>query len=171
MKTLSTFHWCRASWFASNLRQDEVSTALQSVARFRLLQSFGCVLLLLAAAGFEAANAATGVASVAAVGPLTAEVIGGIYSQIEQSEYEIHWQESAGAYMAPNRAHNLRFTFHDDGLTVTPRTQNGARTPWVATLSLDSYGRAGFPAKGIGEASWTIIENTAEVQGDGITID
>src|SRR4051794_27707284 len=42
---------------------------------------------------------------------LAAESLGPIYEQIERSEYEIHWQPEFGAYMAPNRANNLRFTF------------------------------------------------------------
>ena len=32
------------------------------------------------------------------------------YKQIEDSEYEINWQESVRAFQSPNRAQNLRFT-------------------------------------------------------------
>ena len=92
-----------------------------------------------------------------------------ISDQIKQSEYEIRWQQEAGAYMAPNRAHNLRFSFHDDGVTVTPRKTT--ETPsWLASVSLVSYGRVGFPSHTIEASSWSITQNTAEVQSSGLNI-
>lgn len=93
------------------------------------------------------------------------------YANIEQSEYEIHWQPSKGAYMAPNRAQNLRFSFYADGLVVTPREWEGLGAPWAVTLTLESYGRAGFPGARVEEATWSAVKNTAEVQARGITID
>jgi hypothetical protein len=80
----------------------------------------------------------------------------GIYAQIEQSEYEIHWQQEAGAYMAPNRAQNLRFTFYDQGIAVAPRKLSDKLTSWNATLSLDSYGRKGIPGRRAGSTSWAV---------------
>ena len=73
--------------------------------------------------------------------------MGRIHAQIEKSEYEIHWQQAAGAYMAPNRAHNLRIAFQDDGVTVTPRKLNDAQVPWVVTVRLDALGAQDFPRR------------------------
>jgi len=73
--------------------------------------------------------------------------------------------------MAPNRAHNLRITFHDSGVTVTPRTNAANETPWAATMTLETYGRQGLAGKALGETSWSLDQNKAQVQGQGITID
>jgi hypothetical protein len=64
---------------------------------------------------------------------------GSAINAIERSEYEIRWQEAVGAYQSPNRKQNLRFTYHADGFTVTPRTGD---QKWTQTLRLMDYGRA-----------------------------
>lgn len=63
---------------------------------------------------------------------------------IQQSEYQITWVEQslvAGApasYQAPNRAHDLRFYFQEQGLQVVQRTE--AVPTWVWNMRLDGYG-------------------------------
>jgi hypothetical protein len=136
----------------------------------RLAQSIGCLLVLLTAPWQCFANSVIGVSSGVSSSPLKQADTGDIYAQIEKSEYQIHWHDSTGAYMAPNRAQNLRFTLHDNGLTITQRKPDPAQTPWAATVILDSYGRNGFAVRGVGTASWTTAENMAQVKSDGITI-
>lgn len=41
--------------------------------------------------------------------------------QIEKEEYNISFNEELGAYQSPNRANNIRFIFHKDGLTAITR--------------------------------------------------
>ena len=95
---------------------------------------------------------------------------GAIFAAIETSEYEIGWQSAASAYMAPNRAHNLRFTFHEDGITIVPR-EPGANVDWKARIRLASYGRLGAQiSPAIRSASWRVNGNAAEVRSDATTI-
>jgi hypothetical protein len=104
--------------------------------------------------------------------PATAQVP---VDAIEQSEYEIHWQPSRGAYMAPNRAHNFRFTFANDGFTATPRELEEGDLDWRLSLKLSSYGKSeSLPAPAISGPTlsgvWATVTNTAQLRGDGITI-
>ena len=93
-----------------------------------------------------------------------------VMSNIAASEYEIRWQPGVGAYQAPNRAQNLRFTFLDDGFEVHPRTNAGPELDWQAALQVDAYGRArGFRAPG--SPSWTIDGRTATATSPGLTIE
>jgi hypothetical protein len=99
------------------------------------------------------------------------EETGAIFAAIEASEYEIGWQPAAWAYMAPNRAQNLRFTFHEDGVTVVPR-EPSASVDWSANIRLASYGRAGARmGLAIGSASWMVSSNAAQVRSDSTTIE
>ncbi|HTI71616.1 MAG TPA: hypothetical protein VMF06_16700 [Candidatus Limnocylindria bacterium] len=98
------------------------------------------------------------------------ESLSSIYRQIESSEYEIHWQETAKAYMAPNRAQNLRFAFNNDVLTFTSRDSATGTSAWGATLSLESFGRA--EARHQESAySWETDKSTAHATGADIRID
>ena len=139
--------------------------------RLRLGQTLASLLLLVSAAGQTPAKAANGAPAAAAKTPqVVSEDLGPISSEIAQSEYEIHWQHAAGAYMAPNRAQNLRFTFHDDGLTITPRKLAKNQPAWTATMRLESFGRPEGVVRRVGEASWAIAKNTAQDRGHGIAI-
>ncbi|MBK6878989.1 MAG: FG-GAP repeat protein [Ignavibacteria bacterium] len=40
---------------------------------------------------------------------------------IMKEEYNISYSEELGSYQSPNRANNLRFTYHKDGFTAKPR--------------------------------------------------
>ncbi len=156
---------------ASEPDQAELTVACQNRSRLRLAQTVTCALLFFAAARQTPANAGNVGDSASASGGAKQEETAAISAQIQQSEYEIHWQSAAGAYMAPNRAHNLRFTFHDDGLTITPREAVQNQSPWAATMRLASYGRLGYPVRRIGVAAWAVAGNTAHDNAGGITID
>lgn len=136
----------------------------------RLLRLLGCGLIVAGFTGATPAFAAPARIAKEPAGSLHREEFTGIFAQIEQSEYEIHWQQELGAYMAPNRAHNLRFIFRNDGLTVMPRKSSDSGPAWTATLRLNSYGRTGFGDKGIGNGSWLIKKNSSKLHGDGFTI-
>jgi hypothetical protein len=77
-----------------------------------------------------------------------------VQKDVRQSEYHVTWQDQttlsewvsfsgepgAGAYQAPNRAHNLRTYFGPQGISIVPR----AGTPaWELSLALTGYGYAG----------------------------
>jgi len=70
-----------------------------------------------------------------------------VQEDISRSEYHVTWQKRTSlanlpeAYQAPNRAHNLRTYFTDDGIRVIPRTGEAA---WEWGLKLASYGRVGY---------------------------
>jgi len=87
-------------------------------------------------------------------------------NEIERSEYEIRWQPKVAAYQSPNRKQNLRFTYHSDGFTVTPRA--GDQT-WTQTLRLQDFGRkdARQPFKG---STPVATGNTAFVNTEALEI-
>ncbi len=66
-----------------------------------------------------------------------------VQKDIAQREYHITWQDKTdlpknkSAWQAPNRAHDFRTYFTDDGLTVVPRS--GAKD-WLWSLKLIAYG-------------------------------
>jgi len=66
-----------------------------------------------------------------------------VQKDIAQREYHITWQDKTdlpknkAAWQAPNRAHDFRTYFTDDGLTVVPRS--GAKD-WLWSLKLIAYG-------------------------------
>jgi uncharacterized repeat protein (TIGR01451 family) len=62
---------------------------------------------------------------------------------IRQSEYQISpaaadGSRSSATYQAPNRAHNFRTHFSDQGIQLTPRTEAGYDWTWY--LNLTAYG-------------------------------
>jgi hypothetical protein len=61
--------------------------------------------------------------------------------QVEISEYEIHWQDSLGAWQSPNRANNLRFTYLNDGFVAQRRVQNSEDDFWLIGLRVVGYGK------------------------------
>lgn len=48
---------------------------------------------------------------------------------IAEAEYDIRWQPTAKALMAPNRSQNLRVTFDGDGFEVVPRVTEDESLP------------------------------------------
>jgi hypothetical protein len=92
------------------------------------------------------------------------------YAQIEEREYAINWQRDFNAYMAPNRKQNHRFTFLENGFTVTQRVFQETDPRWSATLHWDSYGRSVgqvLPAENI---EWLVEGNWAEARGASASI-
>src|SRR5437667_458268 len=63
------------------------------------------------------------------------------FHAIERAEYDIQWQPQIGAYQAPNRANNLRFTFWDDGFSVEPRAKQEIGDEWSASFILELHGQ------------------------------
>ena len=79
-----------------------------------------------------------------------------VQEDIRRSEYQVTWQDRtyladlAGAYQAPNRAHNLRAYFTPEGIRVVQRT-------W-ATSTLETGSPAGDPVleeRGAFTPTWT----------------
>jgi hypothetical protein len=68
-----------------------------------------------------------------------------VHQQIQASEYQISWQDQTvlpgldRVWHAPNRSHNLRTYFTDDGIRVVRRTESDPS--WELGLSLIGYGR------------------------------
>ena len=108
--------------------------------------------------------------SVQAQSSLASELLPDISAQIELSEYEIHWQSAVGAYMAPNRAQNLRFRFQEDGVTVTQREPTVAPSTWSATITLEGYGRAISSPRGTANCAWCLDGSKASVLADDMAI-
>lgn len=90
------------------------------------------------------------------------------YAAIEDSEYEIHWHQEVGAFLTPNRAHNLTFIIYDDGFGLTPRELKAGERSWCATMRLDSYGKVGSRGRPLGPVSWK--PNGGKVTSEGATI-
>jgi len=59
-----------------------------------------------------------------------------------RAEYEFSLRPD-GALSAPNRAHNLRSAFTEQGLLLVPRTGPDEEPPWWMGLTVSGYGRAG----------------------------
>jgi hypothetical protein len=94
-----------------------------------------------------------------------------VENQIQASEYEITWQDQTvlpgldGVWHSPNRSHNLRTYFTDDGVRVVERTES---TPsWELGLSLIGYGRREivFP---VGKATLSPHENRIDYDREEI---
>jgi hypothetical protein len=83
-----------------------------------------------------------------------------VLAEIAAEECEITFQTGPdgqrGGWEAPNRAHNLRTWFAEDGIRVEPR--NGGGVSWEWGLSLLRYGRPGqtTPVEG---ARLSFVEN------------
>ena len=68
-----------------------------------------------------------------------------LFGGIQDSEYEIRWQESAGALQSPNRANNLRFTYLPTGFQAARRAPVEDTDLWSAGIFLTGLGqRRGF---------------------------
>ena len=169
MKTLSKVRW---NWMAVSAFQFEHQKP--PVSRFEAIVRVVKYLFCVALAFIPFQGTSSGEPPDAALrekqGSLEYEAPSEIFDQIARSEYEIHWQEGAGAFMAPNRAHNLRFTFHDDSIAITERKTASDHAPWSAIMRLDSYGREAQSVKNTGLVRWTVENNTAKVECDNLDI-
>ncbi len=62
------------------------------------------------------------------------------YSQtlekIEAEEYNITYSKELGAYQSPNRANNIRFTYHNNGFTAMPRNNED---DWSIRFGITNY--------------------------------
>jgi len=101
---------------------------------------------------------------------------------IRQSEYHITWQEhthladmpvtstapGAGAYQAPNRAHNFRTYFTPAGVRLIPRVIEGETPPWEWGLTLTGYGYTG-DVQSVTTAPLQVDENHIEYQRGDLT--
>ncbi len=84
-----------------------------------------------------------------AAGPAPEKVdddwLSNVQRQIAEGEYHVTWQDRTvladldEAWHAPNRSHNLRTYFTDEGIRVVPRT--ASESSWEWSLSLIGYGR------------------------------
>lgn len=63
-----------------------------------------------------------------------------IFAGIQDSEYEINWQDAAKAHQSPNRANNLRFTYLPTGFTVERRVPETETDLWLAGIFLNGIG-------------------------------
>ncbi|MGB7114944.1 MAG: integrin alpha, partial [Anaerolineales bacterium] len=100
-----------------------------------------------------------------------------VQEDIRQSEYHITWQEhiyladlpatsaslGAGAYQAPNRAHNLRTYFAPAGVRLIPRVFEGETPPWEWGLTLTGFGYTG-DVQPVTAAIQQVDENRIEYQ-------
>ena len=82
----------------------------------------------------------------------TAELSGGtstdwlatVQEDVRKSEYSVTWEEQTylpdikAAYQAPNRAHNMRTYFTQEGIRIIPRTST--KSNWIWGLSLKDFG-------------------------------
>ena len=83
---------------------------------------------------------------------------------IEASEYHVSWVTGQG-YQAPNRAHDFRTWFAEDGIRVVPRRDEAPAWEWG--LSLSAWGRTGA-LQSTGEARLFVHENRVDADRGGI---
>ena len=50
-------------------------------------------------------------------------IVNSLEEQIAKREYFVQWQKQQNAYSAPNRNHNLRFKFKNNGFSAVLRTR------------------------------------------------
>jgi hypothetical protein len=110
-----------------------------------------------------------------------------VQEDIRQSEYHVTWQERAhlegvgapsasdipsalraGAYQAPNRAHNLRTTFTPQGIRVVPRVFEGETPPWEWGLTLSGYGYASAPLSRGADDVQSVAAATLQVEANRV---
>ena len=60
---------------------------------------------------------------------------------LEETEYNIRYQESADALQSPNRAQNLRFTYFKDGFSMKTRSDTLGIENWQIKMSLNGVYR------------------------------
>ena len=59
-----------------------------------------------------------------------------IRRDMEAQEYYIRFQESAGALQSPNRAQNLRFSYHPDGFSMKTRMDSLGTENWEVSMKV-----------------------------------
>jgi len=108
------------------------------------------------------------VAVLLTIGPLAAadndsdDWLSRVQQRIADSEYQVTWQEAtrlqnvSAAWHAPNRAHDFRAYFIEEGIRVVPRQQ--AESSWQWGLSLIGYGR-GEQVSPVAAAKLTAVDN------------
>ena len=110
----------------------------------RLIVRLLSVVCLSAAPIFLSAPAVAGAppASPSATRPAEASAswLGAVEEGIRKGEYHLSAHESGDGWTAPNRANDLRASWRDGALTVTPRVEGSA---WTFSYRLASVGRAG----------------------------
>jgi hypothetical protein len=103
----------------------------------------------------------------------------GAMKNLEQKEYEFHQGDSAGTYTTPNRYHNLRFQYSENGFTAQPRITKIPVGEVDATSRPDEVKYTTLPdwkvaftldKKQTGNGTWQINGNQAEYQADNITV-
>ena len=145
------------------------------------MHSFSLSIILFLAAGLTVGTSSATVAepppsSVDGV-PLPAGVSASWWTQVQddirRSEYHVTWQEQTrlpdlpGGFQAPNRAHNLRTYFMNDGIRVIPRTSQ--EPEWTWGMSLQGYGTKGN-VQAVAQAELVPLKNRMEYQrGEGLT--
>ncbi len=92
------------------------------------------------AGGWAAAAAPPGNDRPGTGGPLPPGWLGAVSEEIRRSEYRFS-DAGAGAWSAPNRAHDLRTRISDAGIEVVSRTEGAAA--WRLSLRLLAFGRDG----------------------------
>ena len=94
-----------------------------------------------------------------------------LFQYIEESEYEIRWQPHVGAYQAPNRANNLRFTYSNDAVTIEPREfGEDEPKPWEFSVRLLSVGK-GKQGLRFAPGEFATAGRTAVVRSPDMAID
>jgi len=84
-----------------------------------------------------------------------------IKTAIAKSEYHIRYQEKPACLQSPNRAHDLRISYHTDGFSLTPRVE-GDR--WYTQLRVRSVGH--LDHEWTPSPSATIIANEHHAEAD-----
>lgn len=78
---------------------------------------------------------------------------------IAKSEYHIRYQEKPACLQSPNRAQDLRISYHTDGFSLTPRVEGGR---WRTQLRVRSVGRQDHEWTPSPSATITTNEDHAE---------
>ena len=82
---------------------------------------------------------------------------------INESEYDIQWQQSVGAYQSPNREQNLRSTFNGNIISILPRVEN-KKDNWNLQYEFTGLFRGQLPIINV-----TAEYKNAEIQKNQIT--
>ncbi len=71
---------------------------------------------------------------------VSASKLTNLFQVIQDSEYDIGWKPTVGAYQSPNRAQNLRFTYYANGFSAQRRDPIDAVDTWQVTFALQALG-------------------------------